>query len=85
VGDFVSGALALAYLVAATFFVRFFRDTRDRLFAFFTAAFLLLALQRLMLHLATRTPELETPSYALRALAFVLLIVAILDKNRRPG
>ena len=81
-GDLVTGALAMGYLVAATFFVRFRRDTRDRLFAFFTVAFLLFALQRILLYFSQAVPELEGPSYLLRAIAFLLLIVAILDKNR---
>jgi hypothetical protein len=84
-GEFVSGALAMGYAVAALFFAKFLRETRDRLFAFFTVAFCLLALQRLLLHVAVSAPELEGPSYALRALAFLVLIAAILDKNRRPG
>jgi uncharacterized protein DUF5985 len=30
--DFLSGAVALAYLVAGVYFLRFWRVTRDRLF-----------------------------------------------------
>src|SRR5688572_13722616 len=42
---FVAGLLVMGYAVAALFFLRFRRETRDRLFAFFAAAFALLALQ----------------------------------------
>jgi len=37
--DFLSGAVTLGFLVAATFFLRFWRRTHDRLFIAFAAAF----------------------------------------------
>jgi len=76
---FLSGALVMAYVVAGCFFLRFRRDTGDRLFTFFAAAFWLLAIQRVIVTLA-HPPE---TIYLLRALAFVLIIIAIIDKNRR--
>ncbi len=78
----ISGALVMGYSVAATFFFRFWRETADRLFAMFSAAFLILAVQRLALAL---TPDIETHStalYSLRLLAFLIIIAAIIDKNR---
>jgi hypothetical protein len=41
------GALAMAFAVAGLFFLRFWRDTKDRLFAFFALAFFALAANRL--------------------------------------
>ena len=76
----ITGALSMAYLVAATFFLRFWSSTRDRLFALFAAAFALLAVQRIALPYA---PEAWVAAlYAIRVLAFLLIIVAIVDKNR---
>ena len=76
----VSGALAMGYVVAAMFFIRYWRDARDRLFAFFSVAFLLLALQRIMLpFIAADRVELV---YTVRVVAFLMIIVAIVDKNR---
>ena len=76
----ITGALAMAYFVAALFFLRFWSATRDRLFGFFAAAFFLLAAQRIILPYA---PEAWiSPLYVVRLLAFVLIIVAIIDKNR---
>jgi ABC-type Fe3+-siderophore transport system permease subunit len=46
---FILGATALASLVAALFFLRFWRDTRDRLFCFFAIAFGIDALHRVVL------------------------------------
>lgn len=79
---FVSGAIMMGYLVAGLFFFRFWRETRDRLFGIFGAAFWLLALQRFVLTLGERNDTADIPIYALRLLAFVLILYAIWDKNR---
>jgi len=81
--DFISGMLAMGYLVAGIFFLRFWRDTRDRLFAMFGAAFFILALQRFGLQFINDVPERVTEWYFVRLLAFTLIIVAIIDKNRK--
>lgn len=81
--DFVSGAIVMAYLVAALFFLRFWRDTRDRLFVFFTSAFVLLAAQRTALSLILDREALQAASYGLRVVAFTLILVGVIDKNRR--
>jgi len=78
----ISGALAAGYLVAALFFLSFWRETRERLFAFFAGAFVLLALQRVALAWAMVSQRDTTGYYALRLAAFVLILIAILDKNR---
>ena len=75
----MSGALTMGYAIAAVFFLRFWRDTRDSLFAFFAAAFLLLAIGRLALSIV----EPREVLYLLRLAAFVMIIVAIVMKNRR--
>jgi hypothetical protein len=81
--DFVSGMLTMGYLVAGIFFLRFWRDSRDRLFGMFGAAFFILALQRLGLEFITDIPEHSTVWYFIRLLAFVIIIIAIIDKNRK--
>ena len=78
----VAGALTMGYLVAALFFLKFWRDLRDRLFLLFAAAFGLLAVQRVLLALVADTPEASLPLYGLRLLAFLIIIAAIVDKNR---
>ena len=79
---FLSGALCAGYALAALFFLRFWRDTRDRLFGFFAAAFISLALQRLALSWALVSQRDTTAYYMLRLAAFVLILIAIIDKNR---
>jgi Family of unknown function (DUF5985) len=79
----VSGALMTGYLVASLFFLRFWSSSRDRLFALFSFAFLLLAFQRLAITLTREAMEDQTIFYLMRLAAFVVIIVAIVDKNRR--
>lgn len=78
----VSGMLIMGYLVAGLFFLRFWRETRDRLFGIFAGAFCLLGLQRLLLAVMETSPEGTIGLYAVRLLAFVLILAAIVDKNR---
>lgn len=81
--SFISGMITMGYLVAGIFFLRFWRDTRDRLFAMFGAAFFILAIQRFGLELAGDQSEHRTLWYFVRLLAFVIIIAAIVDKNRK--
>jgi hypothetical protein len=67
--------------VAGLFFLRFWRKTRDRLFAIFAAAFWLLGANWLALAF-TEVDEVKTWLYAVRLLAFILILFAIIDKNR---
>jgi len=84
--DFLSGAVSLGFFVCALFFLRFWRRTRDRLFVIFAVAFWLLGVNWLLL--AFTDPNAETQRlllYALRAVAFILILIAILDKNRKSA
>ena len=78
----VSGALVMGYAVASLFFLKFWRETADRLFSLFSTAFAILALQRLALALAVDREGWTLWLYGLRLLAFVIILVAIADKNR---
>jgi len=81
----ISGALVMGYGVSALFFLRFWKGTRDRLFLVFSVAFLILALQRVALSLAARSGDAPVLFYGLRLLAFLLILWAIVDKNRAPA
>jgi hypothetical protein len=80
--QFITGAIAMAYAAAGLFFLRFWRDTRDRLFVIFAAAFWLLGLVRLALALVGYVSEGATYLFWVRLLAYLLLLFAIVDKNR---
>ena len=79
---FLSGMLAMGYLVAAGFFFRFWKETRERLFIYFSLAFAILAVQRVLLAFDFSPMEDKTWMYGLRLIAFVLIGFAIVSKNR---
>ena len=77
----LSGIICMGFLVGAGFFLRFWRRTKDGLFAAFALAFLLLALSQFLGGWLNLPWEERTWLYLLRFAAFSLLIVAILRKN----
>lgn len=83
--NFVRGVLFMGYLVAGLFFCRFWRRTREKLFAWFAAAFWLLALERLLMLLMHTAEEHYAAIHAIRLLAFLMIIAAIVNKNRSRG
>lgn len=78
----LSGLVVAGYLVAALFFLKFWRRSGDALFAVFSAAFLLLAAGQALLALSNVPVEERSPIYLLRLAAFVLIILGIAHKNR---
>jgi len=82
--QFLWGAEAMACVAIALLFLRFRRMSQDRLFGFFAAAFALLALHWSLLALFNIAEDSTRHyMYLLRLLAFVLIIIGIVDKNRR--
>jgi hypothetical protein len=82
---FLYGATAMACLVAALFFLRYWRASRDRLFLLFAVAFLALAANRIAIATVHVAAENVPYLYLLRLLAFALIAFAVVDKNRaRP-
>jgi hypothetical protein len=79
--DFLSGAVTLAYVIAAFYFLSFWQRTHDRLFVSFALAFALLALNQLAVFLIGAAEERGNYAYVLRVLGFALILVAIVDKN----
>lgn len=80
---FFWGALALGSWTAAVFFSSFWKASRDRLFLLFSLAFLVLALHWVGLGIVDPPVETRHYLYLLRLAAFVLILIAIVDKNRR--
>ena len=81
---FVYGAIAMGCAVAGLFFLRFWRATRDRLFVYFAAAFWGLAVERMMFLGLSVHEESQHWIFLVRLAAFLLIIAAIVDKNRQP-
>jgi len=80
---FLWGALAASCWAAGLHFLRFWKDSRDRLFVFFFLAFWVLSLNWLGLALIDEPTETRHYVYAVRLVAFMLIIAGIIDKNRR--
>jgi Family of unknown function (DUF5985) len=80
--DVIDGATAMACCAIALFFLRFWRQTHDRLFAFFALAFAVFAANRIVLTAIAEDSESRTIVYAVRFLAFALIAYAVIDKNR---
>lgn len=78
----VHGLLAGGYAVAALFFLKFWVRTRDRLFAMFAAAFALLSVHRILAVATFNWFGEDVWLYVIRLAAFVIILVAIIDKNR---
>jgi predicted permease len=83
-----AGAISMGFFIAGLFFLRFWRDTRDRLFAFFSLAFVVLAVNRA--GASYFYPEIGDRGdhlYWVRFFAFLVILLAIIDKNRsrRPS
>ena len=83
--SFLSGMIMMGYVIAAVFFLKFWHRTRDTLFAIFSAAFLLLALNQTILALGNIVREEQSWIYLIRLVAFGLIIVAIISKNMGRG
>jgi hypothetical protein len=81
--QFTRGGLVFGCFVTGLFFLHYFRQSRDRIFVFFVVAFWALALHWIGLAIADPPAETRHYLFLLRLLAFVALIIGILDKNRR--
>jgi hypothetical protein len=78
----ISGAILLGYWAVALFFLRFWKKTGDRFFLVFACAFGMLCVERLLLVMIDPTNEKLPYVYIARLLAYLLIITAIVDKNR---
>jgi len=79
--SFMLGAIVMCCAAIGVFFLRFWRRTHDRLFIILATAFWLLGVNWLALAI-TEQDELQTALYVVRFVAFLLIIVGIVDKNR---
>jgi hypothetical protein len=80
--DFLAGMLSAGFFIAALFFLRFWRQTADSLFASFASAFALLGIGQCLLTLGGFPAEDRSWIYLIRLSAFLLIFMAIYRKNR---
>jgi hypothetical protein len=91
VSSFLSGIGMATFVTSGIFFIKFWKAARDRFFLFFAIACFLIASERVGLLLVdgaetwTPTPQSEAGSwvYLLRFLGYLMIVIAIIDKNRR--
>lgn len=81
--EYLWGMLTMATLMAAFFFLRYWRVSRDRLFLFLSFAFVSLSASRFALAMIKPSYEHRQVVYLLRLLAFAVIMIGIADKNRR--
>lgn len=79
----ILGAIALSCFIASLYFIKFWRTTHDRFFLFFAISFFIEGCNRLLLGLIKYSNEEEPLFYLVRLVSFLVIIFAILDKNRK--
>ena len=78
----LNGATAMACLAIAAFFVRFWRDSRDRLFLCLSAAFVTFAANYAVLGALIPADERRAYAFVLRLVGFVAILIGIVLKDR---
>jgi len=81
--DLITGMIAMGLLVAAVFFHRFWRETRDRLFALFAISLIFMAVNRIAMAIGAERDISRDYFDWMRLVSFAIILLAILDKNRR--
>ncbi len=77
---FLFGIIFAFAAAAALFFFQFWRRTKDQLFLWFSFAFVLFAIERLVM--ASAYPANEYQFYLIRLAGFLSILIAIIQKNR---
>jgi uncharacterized membrane protein HdeD (DUF308 family) len=85
IDGFLLGIIVTASLAAALFFLKFWKRTRDGLFLAFGAAFLIEGVNRITFLFIEHPNEGSPWIYTVRLLAFLLILAAIVRKNRTPA
>ena len=77
---FAGGIMVSAWAISV-FFMRFWRKTGDRLFVLFAIAFFLMGVERVVI--VSLPAKHQFAAYSIRLCAFLLIILAGWQKNRR--
>lgn len=82
INGFLLGVIVTASLTAGIYFLKFWRRTGDQLFLAFAAAFIIEGLNRTSFLLVDVPNEGSPIIYTVRFLAFLMILAAIVRKNR---
>lgn len=80
---FLNGVITMGCAIAGVIFLRVWRDTRERLLLFFAVAFGIFAMSYAALGLVPLADERRPYVFLLRLIGFVVILAAIIQKNRR--
>lgn len=87
--EFLFGITFAVFMASGVFFFKFWKASRDRFYLYFCIACWLLACERVAILFSdsvhsTGTPTTETVVwvYLIRLIAFLFILVAIINKNR---
>lgn len=83
--SFLSGAIMMACAACGLFFFKTWKTNGDRLFLLFALAFWTLSVERWILAAVEPANEFRPLVYIFRLIAFVLIVGAIVEKNRSSG
>ena len=83
--EFLFGAIFMGCIMASLFFLRFWKRSGDSLFLLFALAFALLGAERVVLSFLSPKDELKPYVYVIRLAAYLLIIAAVVNKNRPRG
>jgi hypothetical protein len=79
---FLLGIIVTASLTASAFFFKFWRQTRDKLFLGFSAAFAIEGANRIAFLFVPHPDEGNPTIYTVRLFSYLLILAAIVNKNR---
>jgi len=79
--NLLTGAIAMASVVIALIFLRFWRNTSDRFFLYFALSFFIEGVHRVYSAVHDAGGEDSPLHYLIRLLAYGLILWAIFEKN----
>jgi hypothetical protein len=82
---FFDGAAAMACLAVGAFFIRFWRESEDRLFLSLALAFWIFAINYAVLGLLPLADEGRAYAFVLRLVGFMAILVGVVLKDRELG
>lgn len=82
INGFLLGVIVTSSLTAAAFFLKFWKQTGDKLFLGFGAAFAIEGINRLAFLFLETPNEGDPVIYMVRLFSYLLILVAIINKNR---
>lgn len=82
---FLDGSVAMGCAMAGLFFLRFWRESDDRLFVAFALAFWMFAAHYALIGLAPLADETRPYAFLLRVIGFSIIVVGIAVRYRHIG